>query len=265
MPLFYDQIDREISLVTVPKRIVSVVPSQTELLFYLGLNEEVVGITKYCIHPTDKFKTTMKIGGTKQLDIAGIKALKPDLIIANKEENEKNQIEQLMEFCPVWVSDINDLPGAIDMIEKVGLLVNKQSEAIALSGLIKARFDKMTIFQSPLSVAYFIWRKPYMVAGRGTFIDNMLQKCGFSTAFEQGRYPEVNAAMIADANPDVVLLSSEPYPFKEKHIAEFKTLLPSAIIKIVDGEMFSWYGSRLLYAPAYFERLINLLPPDFNH
>jgi ABC-type Fe3+-hydroxamate transport system substrate-binding protein len=265
MPVLYDQIGREISLVMVPKRIVSVVPSQTELLFYLGLNEEVVGITKFCTYPINKFKTTTKIGGTKQLDIAHIKALKPDLIIANKEENEKNQIEELMKFCPVWVSDINDLPGAIDMIEKVGLLVNKQSEAIALSSLIKHQFDKLTRMQSPLRVAYFIWRKPYMVAGRDTFIDSMLQNCGFSNVFEQGRYPEVNPAMIADARPDVVFLSSEPYPFIEKHIAEFKTMLPSAVIKVVDGEMFSWYGSRLLQAPAYFEGLINLLPAKCNN
>ncbi|MFI5137468.1 MAG: ABC transporter substrate-binding protein [Sphingobacteriales bacterium] len=265
MPVFYDQIGREISLAAPPKRIVSVVPSQTELLFYLGLDQEIVGITKYCIHPADKFKTSAKIGGTKQLDIAGIKALKPDLIIANKEENDQSQIEELMMFCPVWVSDINDLSGAVDMIEKLGVLVNRESAANALSGLIKGRFDSLTMLQSPLRIAYFIWRKPYLVAGRGTFINNMLQKCGFTNAFEQGRYPEVDAAMIADALPDVVLLSSEPYPFKEKHIAEFKALLPSAVIKVVDGELFSWYGSRLLYAPAYFEGLINLLSPAFNH
>ena len=265
MPVFYDQIGREISLSAAPKRIVSVVPSQTELLFYLGLDQEVVGITRYCVHPADKFKTTAKIGGTKQLDIAGIKALKPDLIIANKEENEKNQIEELMMFCPVWVSDINDLPGAVDMIEKVGVLVNRESAAKAISGLIKDRFDSLTMLQSPLRIAYFIWRKPYMAAGRGTFINSMLQKCGFTNVFEQGRYPEVNAAVIAGARPDVIFLSSEPYPFKEKHIAEFKAMLPSAVIKVVDGELFSWYGSRLLYAPAYFEELLNLLSPAFNH
>src|ERR1700674_4884562 len=120
MPVFYDQLGRQITLQSTPKRIISVVPSQTELLFYLGLNQEIVGITKFCIHPSDKFKTTAKVGGTKQLDLAKIKALKPDLIIANKEENERSQVEELAKCFPVWISDISDLPGAIDMIEKVG-------------------------------------------------------------------------------------------------------------------------------------------------
>jgi len=259
MPVFYDQLDREIHLPGTPKRIISVVPSQTELLFYLGLNEEIIGITKFCIHPADKFKSTPKIGGTKQLDIAKIKALKPDLIIANKEENERSQIEELMDLCPVWISDISNLEGAIDMIERVGALVDRVVEANALSKAIDQRFNNFKIQQTELCTAYFIWRKLYMVAGRNTFINNMLQKCGLTNAFNMDRYPEIDANTLIKTNPDVILLSSEPYPFKEKHIAEFKALLPSAIIKIVDGELFSWYGSRLLHAPEYFEKLITEL------
>jgi len=255
MPVHYDQLGREVNLSGAPKRIISVVPSQTELLFYLGLNEEIIGITKFCIHPADKFKSTAKIGGTKQLDIAKIKALKPDLIIANKEENERGQIEELMAFCPVWISDISDLQGAIDMIERVGVLVDRKSEANALSQAIDQQFNNLTIQQTNLRTAYFIWRKPYMVAGKNTFIDSMLQKCGFSNSFNIDRYPEIDANVLIKVNPDVILLSSEPYPFKEKHIAEFKALLPSAIIKIVDGELFSWYGNRLLYAPRYLQKL----------
>ena len=242
-----------------PKRIISVVPSQTELLFYLGLDEEVIGITKFCIHPADKFKSVTKIGGTKQLDIEKIKALQPDLIIANKEENERNQIERLMKFFPVYVSDISDLPGALTMIERVGELVNREEAAKALNTAISSQFDALTFPQSNLRAAYFIWRKPYMAAGKGTFIDAMLQKCGLTNAFETERYPEIDAAALIKANPDVVLLSSEPYPFKEKHIAEFRAMLPSAIIKVVDGEMFSWYGSRLLLAPGYFEEVVKEL------
>lgn len=259
MPVFYDQLGREVNLPAVPKRIISVVPSQTELLFYLGLSKEVVGITKFCIHPADKFKSTTKIGGTKQLDIAKIKALKPDLIIANKEENERSQIEELISFCPVWISDISDLPGAVDMIERVGALLNKESEAKSLSHSVTQQFDNLPITASNLRTAYFIWRKPYMVAGKGTFIDSMLKKCGLINAFDDARYPEIDAAKLKAAKPDLILLSSEPYPFKEKHIAEFKALLPSAVIKIVDGEMFSWYGSRLLYAPEYFSELVKEL------
>jgi ABC-type Fe3+-hydroxamate transport system substrate-binding protein len=259
MPVFYDQLNREIKLAGAPKRIISVVPSQTELLFYLGLDKEVVGITKFCLYPEDKFKSTTKIGGTKQLDIAKMKALKPDLVIANKEENERGQIEELATFCPVWISDIYDLDGAVDMIERVGVLVGRGEEAKALSWEIQQRFNTLSATPLNLRAAYFIWRKPYMVAGKNTFIDSMLQKCGLTNAFDLQRYPEVSAAMLADANPDVILLSSEPYPFKEKHIAEFKAILPSATIKLVDGELFSWYGSRLLYAPEYFKELIGVL------
>jgi len=259
MPVFYDQLQRAVDLPSTPKRIISVVPSQTELLFYLGLDEEIVGITKFCIHPAGKFKHTEKVGGTKQLDTGKIKALKPDLIIANKEENERSQVEELAAFCPVWISDISDLPEAIDMIKCVGALVGKAHAAKTLANHIGQQFNYITIEPSNLRVAYFIWRKPFMVAGKDTFINNMLQKCGLINAFEQDRYPEINADLLVNVHPDVIFLSSEPYPFKEKHIAEFKALVPSATIKVVDGEFFSWYGSRLLHAPAYFKRLADEL------
>ncbi|MEO6981375.1 MAG: helical backbone metal receptor [Mucilaginibacter sp.] len=255
MPLYHDQLNREVNLPAMPKRIISVVPSQTELLFYLGLSEEVVAITKFCIHPADKFKSVTKIGGTKQLDIAKIKSLNPDLIIANKEENERGQLEELMQYFPVWISDIYDLEGALDMIERVGELVGQREESLVLSNAIDQNFNNLKPGLSPLRVAYFIWRKPYMVAGHNTFIDAMLEKCGWVNAFDLQRYPEVDAEMLRDCRPDLILLSSEPYPFKEKHLAELKALVPSASVKLVDGEMFSWYGSRLLQAPAYFSAL----------
>jgi len=256
MLLFTDQLNQQIHLPGIPKRIISIVPSQTELLFYLGLDEEIVGITKFCIHPTDKFKSVEKIGGTKQLDIEKIKVLKPDLIIANKEENERSQVEELMNLFPVWISDISNLDEAKDMIERVGELVGKGDEARLLSNQISEQFNLITLRPPNLRTVYFIWRKPYMVAGVNTFIDNMLQHCGLINAFEQDRYPEIDVIRLIESNPDVILLSSEPYPFKEKHIVELKALVPNAIIKLVDGEMFSWYGSRLLFAPTYFERLL---------
>jgi ABC-type Fe3+-hydroxamate transport system substrate-binding protein len=259
MPIFHDQLHRELNLPSIPKRIISVVPSQTELLFYLGLDKAVIGITKFCIHPADKFKQSTKIGGTKQLNIKLIKELKPDLIIANKEENERDQIEELMTICPVWISDISNLDEALDMIKGVGQLVGKEAEATALTGLITVRFAQLSIPSQNLKVAYLIWRKPYMVAGRNTFINDMLQRCGLTNVFEQDRYPEVTNEMLIAAKPDIVFLSSEPYPFKQKHIDEFKALLPNAKVLLVDGEIFSWYGSRLLEAPGYFERLIRNL------
>ena len=232
-------------------------PSQTELLFDMGLTEEIIGITKFCVHPIEKVSQVTKIGGTKQLDIEKIKSLQPDLIIANKEENERSQVEELMNICPVGISDISDLPGALDMIERVGELAGKGKEAKTLAAKIYQCFSDLFIEPSGKRVAYFIWRKPYMVAGKGTFIDSMLQKCGLVNAFEQDRYPEITPKRLQEANPDVILLSSEPYPFKTKHIDELKAIAPHSTIKLVDGELFSWYGSRMLHAPEYFKRALN--------
>ncbi|SDD37254.1 substrate-binding protein [Mucilaginibacter pineti] len=256
MPVFHDQLHRAISLSAVPEKIISVVPSQTELLFYLGLDAEIIGITKFCIHPANKFKTTTKVGGTKQLNTELIKSLKPDLIIANKEENDRGQIEELSKLFPVWISDINNLAQALDMIHNVGLLVDRQTEAEVLFKAITAGFKSFPLPQLNLRVAYLIWRKPYIVAATNTYIDSMLQLCGFTNAFEAERYPELGSDDLIRVKPDVVFLSSEPYPFKQKHIIEFQELLPQAKVLLVDGEMFSWYGSRLLQVPEYLEGLI---------
>jgi ABC-type Fe3+-hydroxamate transport system substrate-binding protein len=259
MPVYIDQMNRSVEIPSTPKRIVSIVPSQTELLFDLGLDEEIIGITKFCIHPADQFKQKLKIGGTKTLNIKIIKELKPDLIIGNKEENERSQIEELMQSFPVWMSDIANLTGAIDMINKVGELVGKKPEAAELVKSINSGFSQLNIKSHGFKVAYLIWRKPYIIAGNGTFIDDMLKRCGLNNAFNLDRYPEVFPAQIVEANPDVVFLSSEPYPFKDRHIAEFKALVPQANVQLVDGELFSWYGSRLLQAPVYFNQLIDSL------
>jgi len=259
MPVFYDQLNRKVSLDKTPQRIISIVPSQTELLFYLGLDDKIIGITKFCIHPSHQTTDTTKIGGTKQLNLELIRELQPDMIIANKEENEKRQVEDLMNICPVWISDINDLPGALAMIESVGAVVNREVEANVLVKTILNQFNALIKVKKPLTVAYLIWRKPYMVAGVGTFINSILQLCGFTNAFAEDRYPQIDAAMLVNANPDLVFLSSEPFPFTEKHIKEFKVILPNAKVILVDGEMFSWYGSRLLFAPAYFSSVIESL------
>lgn len=245
-------------------RIISLVPSQTELLFHLGLRDEVVGITKFCIHPADVCKTKTKIGGTKQFNFAKIERLQPDLIIGNKEENYREGIETLQKKYRVWISDILTLEDALQMIGTVGNLVGKAHQATFLSKEIAEAFAKIRPVTSPQRVAYFIWRKPYMVAGNNTFIDDMLNRCGFTNVFASlTRYPEVSEEMLAAANPEYIFLSSEPYPFGEKYIAEFQKILPKAKTLIVDGEMFSWYGSRLLLSAKYFESLIKHLA--FSH
>lgn len=254
---FTDQTEHTITLKSAPKRIISLVPSQSELLWDLGLRTELVGITKFCIHPDEMFKSIEKVGGTKKLDIEKIRALKPDLIIGNKEENEQIQIETLRKEFPVWMSDIYDLSDAFEMITAIAQMVEKQTEAEKLVKTIRDNFAKMDIsgFKGK-KVAYFIWYNPYMVAAPNTFVNNIIEKLGMINAFSYlSRYPEVNASQIKGAAPDCIFLSSEPFPFKEKHIAELKQICPNAEIILVDGEMFSWYGSRLQYAPAYFNTL----------
>lgn len=241
------------------QRIISLVPSQTELLFDLGLGARVVGVTKFCIHPREARQQATVIGGTKNFDFGKIAALRPDLILGNKEENYREGIEQLAEHYPVWLSDISTLEEALDMIRQVGRLTATQAKADALAAEIFGSFANLAPVAPPVSVAYFIWRKPYMVAASVTFIDDMLVRAGFRNAFtEQSRYPEITHKQLADAAPQLIFLSSEPYPFKEKHIAEFTEICPHATIRIVDGELFSWYGSRLRYSAAYFQELLRL-------
>ncbi len=241
----------------IPQRIVSLVPSQTELLFDLGLTEEITGITKFCVHPADKVKQKTLVGGTKALDLNVIHALNPDFILANKEENTRDQIETLRQRYAVHVTDVSTLPDALAMIREVGMLVGKRTEADALANRIETSLIPFP--QAPgLSVAYLIWRKPYMVAAADTFIHAMLEQAGFRNAFAgQTRYPVVSADALESAQPDLIFLSSEPYPFGQKHTAELRVICPSARIHLVDGEVFSWYGSRLLQASDYFRNLRN--------
>ncbi|MFN5366260.1 MAG: helical backbone metal receptor [Bacteroidota bacterium] len=238
-----------------PKSIVSVVPSQTELLHYLGLGDAVTGITKFCIHPDEWFREKKRVGGTKTLHLDVIRSLKPDLILANREENERLQIEELAREFLVYVSDISDLTDALEMIRTVGGLTGTTGCAEKLVSELEAGFSALPAFPR-LSAAYLIWREPYMAAGAGTFIHSMMDKAGFDNVFGAlTRYPEVTPEMLAGAGPDVVLLSSEPYPFREKHLEELSAVCPRTRVILADGELFSWYGSRLLHTPDYFKQL----------
>lgn len=252
-----DMLGRLIHVPETPQRIVSLVPSQTELLYDLGLDERVVGITKFCVHPDEWFRNKARVGGTKKVDVARVAALKPDLILANKEENVKEQIDELGEIAPVWVSDIHTLEDSLRMIEQVGRVCDEEDIAHNIAGRIREQFGELRSPTARKSVAYCIWRDPWMWAGGDTFINNMLVHGGWVNALESTRrYPEIGLEALKEYNPDLVFLSSEPYPFKEIHIAEIKAVMPQAKVMLVDGEMFSWYGSRLLKAPAYFAELL---------
>lgn len=262
--MFTDQMGRSVELpVWPPRRIVSLVPSQTELLHDLGLGERVVGITKFCVHPPGWFLEKKKIGGTKTVLLERVASLRPDLIIGNREENEREQIEALAARWPVWMSDIFNLEDALDMIEKVGELVGKPAESTRFSQKTGENFTQLAASRqsfsskgSLISAAYFIWRKPYMVAASGTFINDLMKKTGLQNVFsDRSRYPEITLDELAAARPQVILLSSEPFPFSEKHFGEFAEACPNSIIRVVDGEMFSWYGTRLLKAAGYLSTL----------
>jgi ABC-type Fe3+-hydroxamate transport system substrate-binding protein len=254
--IFVDQMGRSVHVPISPKRIVSLVPSQTELLHYFGLENEVVGITKFCIHPDSWFKSKTRIGGTKQLKIDEIIALKPDLIIGNKEENTKDDIEKLEQNgLSVWMSDINSFDEALQMIAQVGLMCGKEQEALKLSTKIIHGFNEISSIGEGRGLLYLIWDEPSFVVGKNTFIDSIIEKIGFINACDLSRYP--NLSELPNPNPDLVLLSSEPFPFTRQHFEKYQKLFPNSKIMLVDGEMFSWYGSRMLEAVRYFGKLMN--------
>lgn len=251
---FLDQLGRKITLHCPPQRIISLVPSQTELLFVLGLENEVVGITKFCIHPKKWFQSKTRIGGTKDLDLERIRALNPDLIIANKEENDEAQIAALAAEFPVWVSDVNDLDSALDMICSIAEITNRQEIGAQLCHTITREFAGLRPTGTK-SVVYIIWNEPLMAAGPDTFIHDMLRRCEFANCIAEQRYPKVLEETLEQLAPQFILLSSEPFPFSDKHVKAMQLRFPLSKIVLVDGEMFSWYGSRLTLAPAYFRKL----------
>jgi len=254
MQTLKDQIGNEILFEKPFQRIISLVPSQTELLVHLTEVDKIVGRTKFCIHPSEKVKKIPIVGGTKKFDFKKIEELAPDLIIANKEENYKEGIEALSEKYTVWTSNIFDIKDNCDMINCIGVLVGEELKAKQLVRKTLNALDKVKDSKSG-KVLYFIWQDPYMVAGKNTFVDYMLNFLGYENLCIQMRYPEMDPYILEKMKPDYVLLSSEPYPFKEKHVPKFKALFPQTKILLVDGEMFSWYGSRLLEASKYFHSL----------
>jgi len=240
-----------------PLRIISLVPSQTELLFDLGLEADIVGVTKFCIHP-EKAKTKALIGGTKNFRFDVIDKLKPDLIIGNKEENYEEGIALLRTKYPVWLSDIVSVEDVLSMIQSIGEITFTQNKSKDIVYSIIKKFNTFLPFRSRRCL-YLIWKKPWMAAGANTFINSMLNKIGLVNSTKTSRYPELTDQEISELAPELIFLSSEPYPFKEDHILELQTLVPMAKIILVDGEMFSWYGSRLIKSPAYFNLLRNQL------
>ncbi len=256
MSFYIDQLGREVEISPNPQRVISLVPSQTEFLYDIGLGNRLVGLTKFCIHPEHWLKEKTVIGGTKNFRMEVIEQLQPDLVIGNKEENYQEGIEALSEKYPVWMSDIYTLEDAYQMMNSLGVILGLENEANEIVKDIRLGFGNFSASQYPqVSAVYLIWRKPYMAVGPNTFIDHLLRIAGFQNMVPTPRYPELSIDDLIKLSPEQLLLSSEPYPFKEKHIEELQQVLPETSIRLVDGELFSWYGSRLRKSAAYFKEL----------
>lgn len=254
-PGIRDALGREVPLNGPPARIVSLVPSLTELLATLGLERETVGLTRFCVRPAEWRSTRSVVGGTKDVRIDRVADLQPDLILANKEENERDQVEALAAIAPVYVTDVADVTGALAMIRALGPILDRAEPAARLADQIAEGFGALPDWP-PLRTLYLIWREPFMAAGDGTFIHDVLARAGLPNVLTgEARYPELSAARIAELAPERILLSSEPYPFRAKHLPELRALVPTAQVELVDGELFSWYGSRILETPAALRAL----------
>ena len=264
MKTFIDQVGTSHSFETSPKRIISLVPSQTELLYDLGLEDRIIGITKFCVHPFHLKSTKKIVGGTKKVHFEKIRLLQPDIIICNKEENTLEMVGELRKICAVWVTDIISIEDNFQMITDFGQLFNCRTEARKWNDKMAFALSDFNNFvkEKPIKkVAYFIWKDPFMVAGSDNYINEMLQLNRFENIYDNnsevsGRYPEIEIKKIRlQGDPELVLLSSEPYPFKEEDTFEIGRHTHHAITVFVDGEMFSWYGSRLVKALSYFKIL----------
>lgn len=253
-----DALGRTIELSSPPQRIISLVPSYTQSLFEIGAGEKLVGRTQYCIHPAYAVKNIPVVGGTKQIkDLGFIQSLQPDLILCNKEENTPEIVANLEAICPVWVSEIKDLADNHSFLELLGILTHCEAKVIEINEVIEFEFNTLNNITKRYSALYLIWRKPFMAAASHTFIDFILNKGGFTNVLKaQERYPTLDTDEISKLQVDVVMLSSEPYPFKKKHIREIQQLLPHSKVLLVDGERFSWHGSGIIKTPEYIKRLL---------
>ncbi|OZU87043.1 iron ABC transporter substrate-binding protein [Virgibacillus indicus] len=251
-----DHLGRTIEFSSPPKRITSLAPGITDTLYSLNLEEEVVGRTRYCIHPKEAVQQAETVGGTKRIMLDKIQALKPDLIFAEKEENTKEIVETLEKEFPVFVAEVQSVPEAYRMISDVGAVTDRQAEAEKLAATIQKGFQSLPVNPGK-RIAYVIWKNPYMAAGNHTYIHSLFETMGFVNVFShyEGRYPVVTEENFKQAELDYVFLATEPFPFKEEHIKEFSNALPNATVMSIDGEMF-WYGPRMVEAARYFRKVL---------
>lgn len=243
-----------------PERVVSLVPSMTESLFDLSVGDSLVGITNYCVHPADKVGAIEKVGGTKNPNVSRIIALKPDLVIVNREENRKEDVEAIQEAdIPVWITYPKTVQNALNLLWDIMNIFNETSMSPRVR-LIESTYDWLFGIsesreeEAPCKVFAPIWWKPLMTFNRDTYLHDLLHVCGGINVFgdHAERYPKITLEDVEKAQPDVVLLPTEPYAFKDADIAHFAALnIPAAKdgkIYVVDGSYLTWHGTRVAYA-----------------
>ncbi|MGE8330889.1 MAG: cobalamin-binding protein [Paraburkholderia nemoris] len=244
-------------------RIVSLVPSITELLFALGLDRQIVGRTGFCVHPHDKVRQVRKVGGTKAVNIDAIRALRPTHLIVNIDENERDTVEQLRAFVPHIVVTHPQTPqDNLSLYALLGAIFDREQEAQRLSEALEIRLHEAAAQVFPKqNVLYLIWREPWMTVARDTYIAAMLRLVNWQTlpeveggAIGAARYPALDfdhAPWLADV--DRILLSSEPYRFTQAHCDTLKRdpRLAGKRIELIDGELVSWYGVRAIEGIGY--------------
>jgi ABC-type Fe3+-hydroxamate transport system substrate-binding protein len=245
------------------------VPSITELLVDLGLNSSIVGITKFCVHPKGLKNEKTIVGGTKTIKREKIISLNPDFIICNKEENTKAIVTTCKEITTTYVSDIYTIADTLSLIKQFSEIFCCYEEAKEITTVVEDCYNNFLGFIHPqqiINVVYFIWKNPWMVAANHTFINHLLKLNKFNNVFShKERYPEIDIKSLKKVdNLDVIFLSSEPFPFQEKEYLEVQKMFENTKIILVDGECFSWYGTRLLYAFKYFKQLRNHLNSSFS-
>lgn len=266
-----DALGRRLRRAAAQPRIVSLVPSITELLFDLGLGEQVVGRTGFCIHPAPAVRAVTKVGGTKDVDLDAVRALAPSHVIVNIDENLREHFEALERFVPeVIVTHPIEVEDNLALYAMLGAVFDRQAQAASLARALR---DELAACQAriaawaPRRVLYLIWKNPWMTVGPDTYVARMLARVGLVAASPASarRYPEVDLAAPLPGGPlDAVLLSSEPYRFRERHARDLAGLpaLAGCAVRLIDGEMSSWYGSRAIAGLRYLRGWREALEAD---
>jgi ABC-type Fe3+-hydroxamate transport system substrate-binding protein len=252
-----DDLGFRLELKSPPRRIISLVPSWTETLFAMGLGNEVVGVTKFCVEPAAAVASVEKIGGTKNPDLRAIARLEPDFVIANAEENRREDVEKIREQgAAVFTTYPKTIPGAVESILKLGTALGKESEANAMAREIVRNVSGIEASvgvwsKLPFRVFCPIWKNPWMGFNADTYAHDVLRMLGFNNIFASAgeRYPTTTLAEAIERKPDIVLLPDEPYEFKDRDIEELKKVLPPGLarrVMIVSGRDLHWYGVHMV-------------------